>query len=90
MSPLTLLEAKLMKKPVIATNVGGIQELMRDGKTGFLIEKNNSKDLKEKILLVLKEITSEKMGSEGKKFVIENFDWKIIAKRFKNMLEQHF
>ena len=89
MSPLTLLEAQLMEKPVIATNVGGIQELMIDGKTGFLIEKNNSKDLKEKILLILKEITSEKMGSEGKKFVIENFDWKIIAKRFKNMLEQY-
>ena len=78
-----------MEKPVIATNVGGINELMENGKTGFLIEKNNSKDLEEKILLILKEITSQKMGSEGKKFVIKNFDWEIVAKKFKNILEQY-
>jgi glycosyltransferase involved in cell wall biosynthesis len=33
-------------------------------------------------LLVLKEISTQKMGSEGKKFVIENFDWEIIAKKY--------
>ena len=90
MAPLTLLEAQLMEKPVIATNVGGISELMKDGKTGFLVEKNNPKDLEEKISFVLKEITSDKMGSEGRKFVMENFDWKIIAKKFKDILDQHF
>jgi glycosyltransferase involved in cell wall biosynthesis len=89
MSPLTLLEAQLMEKPVIATDVGGIPELMIDGKTGFLIEKNNPKDLEEKIVLILKEIATQKMGSEGKKFVIENFDWEIIAKKFKYILEQY-
>ena len=89
MSPLTLLEAQLMEKPVIATDVGGIPELMIDGKTGFLIKKNNPKDLEEKIILILKEISAQKMGSEGKKFVIENFDWEIIAKKFKCILEQY-
>ena len=29
------------------------------------------------------------MGSDGKKFVIENFDWEIIAKKFKYILEQY-
>jgi glycosyltransferase involved in cell wall biosynthesis len=90
MSPLTLLEAQLMKKPVIATNIGGIPELMEDGVTGFLVEKNNSNDLKEKISSILKEIGSERMGVEGRKFVIRNFDWKIIAKKFKGLLEQYF
>ncbi len=90
MSPLTLLEAQLMKNPVIATNVGGIPELMKNEITGFLVEKNNPNDLKEKISFILKEINSEKMGSEGRKFVMENFDWKIIAKRFKDILEKYF
>ena len=39
MSPLTLLEAQLMEKPVIATKVGGIPELMLDNETGFLVNK---------------------------------------------------
>ena len=89
MSPLTLLEAQLMEKPVIATNVGGIPELILDGKTGFLIKKNDSSDLEEKISLLLKEISSAEMGAAGRKFVIENFDWKIIAKRFKDILETY-
>ena len=53
MSPLTLQEAQLMEKPVIATNVGGIPELMKDGETGFLIEKNNSNELFEKLSVLL-------------------------------------
>ena len=89
MSPLTLLEAQLMEKPVIATSVGGIPELILDGETGFLIKKNDSLDLEEKISLLLKEISSDEMGKAGRKFVIENFDWKIIAKRFKDILEMH-
>jgi glycosyltransferase involved in cell wall biosynthesis len=89
MSPLTLLEAQLMKKPVIATNVGGISELMNSGRTGFLIEKNNSLDLKEKILLILQKIETQDMGSEGRKFVEENFDWEIIARKFKETLKEY-
>jgi len=90
MSPLTLLEAQLMKKPVIATNVGGIPELMDDGKTGFLIEKNNSVDLKKKIMLILQKSETNDMGDEGRKFVEENFDWKVIAKKFKETLKEYF
>ena len=90
MSPLTLLEAQLMKKPVIATNVGGIPELMKNGETGFLIEKNNSTDLKKKIILILQKIETNDMGEEGRKFVEENFSWEIIAKRFKKTLKNYF
>jgi len=88
MAPLTLLEAQLMEKPVIATNVGGIPELMEDGKTGFLIEKNDSESLEDKISLILKEIVSDEMGSKGREFVIKKFSWVIIAKNFKNILEE--
>ena len=71
MSPLTLQEAQLMEKPVVATNVGGIPELMKDGKTGFLIEKGNSKELFEKLSLILDDQEkSKEMGKKGRRFVM--------------------
>jgi len=83
MSPLTLQEAQLMEKPVIATDVGGIPELMEDKKTGLLVEKGNSEDLVEKISFLLEnQKESKQMGITGRKFVEDNFSWEKIAKEF--------
>ena len=81
MFPHTLLEAAAMQKPIVATNVGGISESMVNGKTGFLYEKGDIRNLIEKISLLLNdESKSKQMGSEGRKFVEENFSWDKIAK----------
>ncbi len=82
MSPLTLLEAQLMKKPIIATNVGGIPELMKNGKSGFLIEKGDSQKLIEHLRCILN--NPKDMGEIGRKFVMENFSWENVAKQFIN------
>ena len=90
MSPLTLQEAQLMEKPVIATNVGGIPELMRDGETGFLIEKNNSNELFEKLSMLLNNLeNANEMGVKGKEFVKNNFNWEKICNDFLNHLKKH-
>lgn len=83
MSPLTLQEAQLMEKPVIATNVGGISELMENGKSGFLVEKGDSENLIEKISHILEnQNESKQMGKNGRKFVETNFSWGKIAEGF--------
>ncbi len=83
MAPLTLLEAQLMKKPVIATNVGGIPELMINKENGFLIEKGDSEKLIEYLQIIFNDQDKAKaMGESGEKFVKENFSWEIIAKKF--------
>lgn len=86
MSPLTLLEAQLMRKPVLATNVGGVPELMRNEETGFLIDKGDSRGWKEKIEFLLNnEQQSRQFGDNGRKFVEGNFSWQKIAKDFLNI-----
>ena len=55
MSPLTLQEAQLMEKPVVATNVAGVPEMMIDGKTGFLVEEGNHEQLIKKLRLLLED-----------------------------------
>ena len=90
MSPLTLLEAQLMEKPVITTSVGGIPELMLDGKTGFLIKKGDSKALVEKISLLLNDDTKCKtMGQAGSNFVKSKFGWENIGKDFLNSVNKY-
>jgi len=90
MSPLSLQEAQLMEKPVIATNVGGIPELMKDGETGFLIEKGNSTELFEKLSLLLNNLEkSKEMGEKGKDFVRDNFNMDKICNDFLNHLKKH-
>lgn len=86
MSPLTLLEAQLMKRPVLATNVGGVPELMKNSETGFLIEKGDSKSWIEKINIFLNdEQKTRQFGNNGRKFVEDTFSWEKISKDFLNM-----
>ena len=90
MSPLTLLEAQLMKKPVVATNVGGIPELMKDNESGFLVNKGDVDGWIEKLSLLINDNSQAvTMGTEGRKFVEENFSWEIIANRFIDFLNKN-
>lgn len=83
MSPLTLQEAQLMQKPVVATNVGGIPELMQDKVTGFIVKKGDAEQWIESLtLLINDEKKSKHMGKEGRKFIEENFNWSKIAGDF--------
>ena len=50
LAPLTLKEAQLMEKPVIATDVGGDKEMMVDKKTGFLVKEGDANDVNKKIV----------------------------------------
>ena len=90
MSPLTLQEAQLMQKPVIATNVGGIPELMINNKTGFLIKKGDHNELFKKLeILISDEKMSQKMGSAGRKFIEDTFNWELVTKNFIKTVESY-
>jgi len=88
MSPLSLQEAQLMRKPVVATNIGGIPELMKDNETGFLVEKGDMNGWIEKLTILVKDKQKrETMGNAGRKFIENNFSWEKIAKEFLNILK---
>ena len=90
LAPLSLKEAQLMRKPVIATDVGGNSEMMINGKTGFLVEKGNDEQLIEKLRLLLENVDmTKKMGNEGRKFIEETFNWEIVTKNFIKTIESY-
>ena len=88
MSPHTILEASIMKKPIVATNVGGIPESVKDKETAFLVEKEDAEELVEKLTFLLSNNEkAQEMSSAGYKFVKNNFTWDIIAKNFAQMIK---
>ena len=90
LASLSLKEAQLMGKPVVATSVGGNPEMMMDGKTGFLVKEGDVDDLFEKLssLLKNKEMRLEK-GSNGTKFIEEKFSMDASAKNFIRILDTY-
>ncbi len=89
------LEALSCETPVVGSAVGGIPEILTEGETGFLIPLEsvsrtelNPKDPKafqqafaEKVNLLLDdEALAERMGSAGRKRVLDKFSWESIAK----------
>ena len=79
-----------MEKPVVATKVGGVPELMIDNKTGFLVKKGSDEELYEKLLLLINdEKKSQTMGKEGKKFVSKYFSWEKIATDLVQITSKH-
>lgn len=90
MSPLTLQEAQLMKKPVVATNVGGIPELMENNETGFLVKKGAHSEWIEKLEILINDEKKRKlMGEKGRVYVEKNFRWEKIAKKFADLMDSY-
>ena len=90
MSPHSVLEAQLMKKPVIATDVGGIPELIKDKDTGFLVSKGNSQEIIEKItFLIDNKDEAEKIGEKASKVAVQKFEWDVIAEKFIEILKEN-
>ncbi len=69
-------EAQSMKKPIIASNLGGSKETIVNNKTGILFDAGDSDDLSKKIIEFFKfdKSTIEQMGKEGRKNVSEKFN----------------
>lgn len=78
--PTTVLEASALEKAVLASNIYGIRDIVEVGKTALLFEAGNTKDLVNKLKIMLNdEINLLEMGALGRQFVCENFSQEILT-----------
>jgi len=81
--PQVIKEAFYLKIPVIATNVGGIPELITNNKTGILIPPNDPKILENSInKLLVDDETSKRLTDAGYEFVMNNLTWEILLPKY--------
>ncbi|HNI30828.1 MAG TPA: glycosyltransferase [Bacteroidia bacterium] len=83
----SVLEAAACGKPAIATNVGGLCEVVKDEVTGYLLYPATAEMLAEKIWYLINHPERMKqMGEQGRKFVAENFE---LEKCIKLMIDEY-
>ena len=79
---IVLLEAQASGKPVVAFNVSGIAEAVKNKETGLLVKPGSSDELAQGILKILSDNSlQEKMGKKGREFVLRELSWDISARK---------
>ncbi len=74
--PNALLEAMAAARPVVATSVGGVPEVVTDGKSGLLVSPGNSDEMAGAMLRVLSDSElAGKLGLQGREAVRESFSF---------------
>jgi len=81
--PLSVMEASVMEKPIIASNIGGIPEIVKNGMTGYLCKLDDAKQWVERIRFLLDNPSvAKKMGKNARNYMKEKFNWQQIARDF--------
>jgi glycosyltransferase involved in cell wall biosynthesis len=80
--PRALMEASAMERPVIATNVRGCREVVRQGETGLLIPMRDASA----IVAAVEKLRADRalavwMGRRGRQHILENFDQQQVLAR---------
>jgi glycogen(starch) synthase len=82
-TPLKPLEAMALGKVCLASDVGGLKELVEDGVTGLLFAAGNARDLADKILRLASDPqTRERLAAQAQVTVRRDREWSTIASRY--------
>ena len=79
---LTAIEAMACATPVVASNVGGLPEVVVDGETGYLVEPGDVAALSDRLAeLIANPRRAREMGAAARRRVLTQFTWEQVARR---------
>jgi glycogen synthase len=81
-TPLKPLEAMAYRKLVVASDVGGMRELIQDNQTGILFKADADVDLEKRILLIIKNGINEQIIESAYNYVYNEKSWRENAKKY--------
>jgi glycosyltransferase involved in cell wall biosynthesis len=75
-----VVEAMASGAPVVASRSGGVVETVKDRETGFIVEKNDARQLAHALLRLLQDnVLRETMGRAGRERALKHFTWDRVA-----------
>ena len=78
-----------MEKPVVASNVGGIPDLVKHQSNGLLVKPGNVEELTNALEQILSDdVLSRKMGKEGRKRIQEQFSSDIMVQSIEKVYQE--
>ena len=88
-APLAALEAMAAGIPVVATNVGGVAEYVRDGETGILVRRGDIRGLADAIVrLLTDEPARRRYGTAGRERLVERFSLAVQVPKIEAVLDR--
>jgi glycosyltransferase involved in cell wall biosynthesis len=82
-APLTLLEGMSTGLPMIATRVGGVQEIINDGKNGLLVPAKHPEELAQAILRLYNDQNlRRKLGEKARRTVLERYTAEKVVNQY--------
>jgi glycosyltransferase involved in cell wall biosynthesis len=87
--PYTILESMACGIPVVASNVGGIPEIITPGYDGILVKPGSSERLSKAIVDLLEDrVLRSRMGQHAKETIRNDFSWAVNKKKYVSLYEQ--
>jgi glycosyltransferase involved in cell wall biosynthesis len=83
--PNIMLEAMACGTPVLATPVGAIPDVIREGETGFIMEDNSPECIAENVIRALNSPDLARIAENGRHLVLENFTFEKTVRRWEKM-----
>jgi glycosyltransferase involved in cell wall biosynthesis len=81
-TPRALLEAMACGKPVVATNVGAVSEVVRNGENGITVEPNSAAVLADAVTFLLRTVEeADRLGKNAARNVLENYGSSSMTKK---------
>jgi glycogen(starch) synthase len=89
MCPVAVLEAMSCGRPVVASDRGGIPEMVEHGRTGLLADPDRPGTFADALVQVLKDRdTAESMGAEGRRVVLETYTSERLVERLQRFYDE--
>ncbi len=88
-TPVSLIEAMASSRPVVATAVGGVVDIVKHGENGYLVGSNNANEFSERVSSLLGDKEKRKsMGAAGREFARTNFHKGRLIKEIETLYEE--